>query len=118
MATIAKAKLSNSTDGKGILVAATSTPGTAIHTAVSGTGDDNYDEIWLWACNTDSSDRKLTIEFGGTTTGLIDEVTIGAEQGYILVVPGLILQNAAAVAAFASVTNVVNLVGFVNKIRA
>jgi len=118
MATFSKAKLSSSTDGKGILVVATSTPGTAVHTAVTGTGDDNFDEVWLWAVNTDTSARKLTVEFGGTSAGFIDEVTIGPEEGYVLVVPGLVLQNAAAVAAFASVANVINVIGFVNKIRA
>jgi len=118
MATFAKSKLSGSTDGKGILVVATATPGTAIHTAVTGTGDDNFDELWLWAVNTDTSARKLTLELGGTTVGFLDEVSLGPEEGLILVCPGIILQNAAAVAAFASVASVVNLHGFVNKIRA
>jgi hypothetical protein len=117
MATITKAKLSGSTDGKGILVAASTTPGTAIHTATALTGD-NWDEVWLWAVNTDSADRKLTLELGGTTAGFIDEVTIPTEGGYILVVPGFIFQNAAALAAFAAAGSVVNIIGFVNQIRA
>ena len=37
MATFTKKKLSGSTDGKPIAVAATATPGTLIHTAVTGT---------------------------------------------------------------------------------
>ena len=117
MATVSKDKLSGSTDGKGILVIATSTPGTAVHTAVAGTGADNYDELWLWAMNTDTVARKLNLELGGTTVGFIDEVTIQPESGFVLVVPGFVLQNAAAIAAFASVASVVNLHGFINKIR-
>ncbi len=39
MATFSKTKLSGSTDGKQIKVVATSTPGTTIHTGVSGTTD-------------------------------------------------------------------------------
>ena len=116
MATAVKRKLSGSTDGKGILVAATSTPGTAIHTAVAGTTAGTFDEIWLWATNTDTTDRKLTVEFAGTTAGFLVEVTIPAESGPFLVVPGWILQNEGAVAAFAAQTNVVNIHGYVNSI--
>jgi len=118
MATFSKSKLSGSTDGKGVLVVAAATPGTVIHTAGAVTGDDNFDEVWLWAMNTDAADRKLTLEIGGTTVGFLDEQTITTEGGFVLVVPGLILQNAAVLAAFASVANVINLHGFVNKIRA
>jgi len=37
MATVVKRKLSSSTDGRAIKIAAVETPGTAIHTAVAGT---------------------------------------------------------------------------------
>tara|TARA_R100001086_G_C11642812_1_gene205005 strand:+ start:172 stop:525 length:354 start_codon:yes stop_codon:yes gene_type:complete len=117
MATYAKQKLSDSTNGRNIKVAATATAGTAIHTAVAGASD--LDEIWLYACNTDSTDRKLTIEFGGTTApdDLI-EVTITAEAGWVLVCPGLLLQGGTLVKAFAASANVVNVNGFVNRITA
>jgi hypothetical protein len=116
---LSKAALSGSTDGRGIKVVATSTPGTLIHTAAAVDGDDNYDEIWLWAVNSDSSDRKLTLEFGGTTApdDLIER-TITLEAGLFLVCPGLVLQNSLAVRAFAAAANVVMLHGFINKIRA
>jgi hypothetical protein len=114
---ITKDKLSGSTDGQGILVAATATPGTLIHTAVTGTGADNFDEVWLWAMNTDATARKLTIEYGGAAAGDLIEKTIAAEDGLVLVMPGFVLQNAKVVRAFAALTNVVALMGFVNKIR-
>lgn len=116
MALFSKVKLSGSTDGKGILVAATATPGTPIHTAVAGTA--NWDEIYLYAMNTHTADVELTIEWGGTGAGDRITQTIALKTGSILVVPGLILQNGQAVAAFASVTNVVNIMGFVNRITA
>jgi hypothetical protein len=115
MVTATKRKLSGSTDGKPILIAATSTPGTAIHTAVSGTTAGTYDEIWLWVHNTSASIVQLTIEFGGATApdqNIIMSVT--ARQGLYLAVPGLILQNAATVKAFAATTNVITVTGFVN----
>ena len=61
MATYSKQLLSAGTNGKNIKVVATASAGTTIHTAVSGTS--NLDELWLFAMNTDSSDRKLTIEY-------------------------------------------------------
>ena len=115
MATYSKELLSGGTNGKNIKVAATATAGTTIHTAVSGTS--NKDEIWLYACNTDSTDRKLTIEYGGATSpDELTEITITAEAGWVLVCPGLLLQNGLVVKAFAAAANVVNINGFVNRI--
>lgn len=112
-ATFSKVKLSGSTDGRAIKVAATATPGTTIHTAHATA----LDEVWLYAFNTDTTDRKLTIEFGGTTSpDDTIEVTIPAESGLVLVVPGLILTNSAVVKAFAASANLVNIVGYVNRI--
>ena len=65
MATYSKELLSGSTNGLGILVVATSTAGTLIHTAVSGTTD--LEEIWLYAVNAHSADIKLTLEWGEAT---------------------------------------------------
>ena len=116
MATAVKRKLSGSTDGMGIKIAATSTPGTAIHTALSETMDGSYDEIWLWAMNFHTEDVLLTIEFGNATTPDHSiQVTIPFQSGLVPVVPGLILQNAKAVSAFAAVADVVTLSGFVNR---
>ena len=117
MATYSKQLLSSGTNGKNIKVVATATAGTDIHTAVSGTSD--MDEVWLYACNTDGSDRKLTLEFGGTTSpDDLVEVTIGAEAGWVLVCPGILLQNGLVVKAFAAAPNVVVINGYVNRITA
>jgi len=113
-----KAKLSGSTDAKGIKVAATATPGTTVHTAVSGTTANTFDELWLWCVNTSASPVKLTIEWGETTApdGNI-ELTIPAESGLYQVIPGFILQNSLLVRAFAATTNVLVMHGYVNEIR-
>ncbi|MCL4712167.1 MAG: hypothetical protein KJZ73_13070 [Pseudorhodoplanes sp.] len=115
MATYSKVKLSGGTDGKNIKVVQTATAGTTIHTAHAS----DLDEIWLWAINTDSSDRKLTIEFGGTSApdDLI-EMTIPAEDGPYLIVPGFLLTNSSVVRAFAASANVVLINGYVNRITA
>ena len=115
MASYSKQLLSGSTNGKAIKVAATSSAGTTIHTAVSGTS--SIDEVWLYATNTSSSDVKLTVEWGGTTSpdDLI-EATITAEAGLTLIAPGIPLQNSLVVKAFAGTTNVVTIHGYVNRI--
>ena len=117
MAVFEKRILSGSTNGRPILVVATATAGTLMHTAVAGTTD--IDEIWLYAVNSDTTDRKLTLEWGGVTVpnDLIEE-TVPAEGGLFLVAPGLLLQNGLIVRAFAATANVVTIHGFVNRIDA
>lgn len=113
MTTLSKVLLSGSTDGKAVVVAATSTPGTTVHTAHAT----STDEVWLWAQNTDTTARKLTVEFGGTSApdNLI-EVTIPPEGGLVLVCPGLPLTNSLVVKAFAATASVVTIYGYVNRI--
>lgn len=113
MATITKQFLSDSTTGRGIKVAATSSAGTDIHTAIAGTTD--IDEIWLWASNTDTSAIVLTIEFGGTTAVDDNIVVTVAASSTELVCPGLIIQNGIDVAAFAGTANKISIFGYVNR---
>ena len=117
MATIVKRKLSGSTDGKPIKVAATGTTGTTVHTAVAGTTAGTFDEIWLYAYNGHTGNVVLTIEFGGVSVP--DQnivVTVTSKSGLMLVVPGLLLQNGMVVTAFAATANVITISGFVNSI--
>jgi hypothetical protein len=115
MATFTKAILSGSTSGKGVQVVATATAGTLIHTAVAG--GSALDEIWLYAVNTSSSSVKLTIEFGGASAPADNiEVTVLPEAGLVTVLPGLLLNGALTVKAFAGTASVITIHGFVNKI--
>jgi len=119
MATYSKNHLSGSTGGQPIKVAATSSAGTTIHS--TGTSSADIDEIWIYANNSSGSDEKLTIEYGGTTypDNLI-ELTISAESGLVLVIPGLTLSgdgsSARTVSAFSQNINVINITGYVNRI--
>lgn len=111
-----KRKLSGSTDGRGIKVGATSTPGTLVHTALSSVAANEWDEVFIKAVNTSASPVKLTLEWGGTTSpDDLVEVTIPAESGFTEVIPGHVLQNGAVVRAFADTTNVLVLHGYVNR---
>lgn len=119
MATFSKVLLSGSTQGRGIKVVQTATPGTTIH--ATGTSSTIIDEVWLYAINTSGSSVKLTIEYGGTTSpDDTIEVGITAESGLALIAPGLILTGTGAAAntirAFAGTANVVSIFGYVNRI--
>lgn len=118
MATFTKTILSGSTDGRGVLVAATASSGTTIHTG--STTSTTIDEVWLYAQNTSTSAVKLTVQWGGTTSPNDDiELTVQPEAGLVTVAPGLLIRgNATAlvVRAFAGTANVITIHGFVNRI--
>jgi hypothetical protein len=119
MATFSKIVLSGSTDGRMIKVAQTATAGTTIHTG-SDTAT-TFDEIWLYAVNSDTTARKLTIEWGDVDSpdDLI-EFTVPAESGLYLIA-GLVIKGNATplvVRAFCATADVVNIAGFVNRITA
>jgi hypothetical protein len=119
MATFSKVKLSGSTDGKAIKVAATASTGTTIH--ATGTSSSIIDEVWLYAYNSSASAVVLTIQFGGTTSVDNDiKLSIPPTSGLTLVVPGLILTGTGSAAntvyAYAATTNVITVSGYVNRI--
>lgn len=110
-----KRKLSASTDGRGIKVAATASPGTLVHTALTSTAANEWDAVWLRAVNTSGAAVKLTIEWGGTTADDQVEITIPGEAGFTEVIAGHVLQNAAEVRVFAATASVIIIHGFVNR---
>ena len=110
--------LSASTNGRAILVAATSSPGTIIHTGPSSSSV--FHEIWLYASNPDTTQRTLTIEWGGTTNP--DDRTIlyvPSQSGLTLVSPGLLLKGNASpliIRAYADTASKITISGYVNEI--
>jgi hypothetical protein len=119
MATFAKFHLEHSTGGQPILVAATASAGTSVHSTPDSSTV--IDEVWLYATNTSSSAVTLTVEYGGTTNPNNRIIlSIPAQAGLTLVLPGLILSGTGTtprvVRAFASSANVVTVSGYVNRI--
>lgn len=119
MAVYDKVLLSQSTNGRPIKVTATSTPGTSIH--ATGVSSSIIDEIWLYAVNTSTTDVLLTVEYGGTTNP--DDriqITVPGQSGLFLVLPGTVLTGTGSAAntvrAYAGTANVINIVGYVNRI--
>ena len=117
MATYSRLLLSGSTNGRNIPVAATATPGTTIHTAVSGTA--SFDEVYAWAANVTGAPVTLTVQWGGTTDPgdhLVKSYTIPAYSPPVPIVTGQVLNNGLLFRAFCSVASAINISGFVNRI--
>ena len=119
MATFSKVLLSGSTGGRPIKVAATATAGTLVH--ATGTSATVLDEVWLYAHNSSAAAVNLTVEFGGVTSpDDLVKLEIPGGEGLTLISPGLVLAGdggaARNVRAFAGTTNVLTLLGYVNRI--
>lgn len=119
MATYSKVVLSASTNGRPIKVTATSSTGTTIH--ATGTSSSIVDEVWLYAVNTSASDVLTTVEYGGTTNP--DDriqISVPAQSGLFMLTPGLVLTGTGSAAntirVYAASANVINIVGYVNRI--
>jgi len=119
MATFSRVLLSGSTSGAPIPVAATATPGTLLHTAV--TGATSFDEVYLWASNVTAATATLTIEWGGVTDpgSLITKaLDIPANSGPTLIAAGQSINGGLAIRAFSGTASAINITGHVNRITA
>lgn len=117
MATYSRVNLSGSTNGKPIPVAATATPGTTLHTALSGTS--GFDELYLWASNVTATTATLTVEWGGVTdpgNHLVKGYSIPGNSGPVPIAVGQVMQNSLVVAAFSGTGSAINITGYVNRI--
>lgn len=106
--------LSGSTHGRGIKVVATATAGTTIHTGQASTG--LVDVVTLYAYNSDTTTRTLTLEWGGVTAP-DDNIVMDIPpkgSGLTPVVIDLPIRNGLVVRAFCETASVVVLYGFVN----
>tara|TARA_Y100000310_G_C20088591_1_gene537181 strand:- start:52 stop:396 length:345 start_codon:yes stop_codon:yes gene_type:complete len=112
MATISKQFLAGA-NGTGIKIVQTTSAGTLIHTAIAGATD--IDEIWIWACNTDTSALTLTLEWGSADVDDNIKMVIQPSET-VLVVPGLILQNGLTVRGFCATANKINCFGYANRL--
>jgi len=118
VATYSRVLLSGSTNGRAVIVVATATPGTAVHTAIAGTT--SFDEVYLWASNVTAAAATLTIEWGGVTDPgdhMVKALTIPANSPPIPIATGQVLNNALLIKAFSGTASAINLTGYVNRIQ-
>lgn len=112
-----KRVLSQSTNGRALSVTGTSATGSLIHTSV--TGANAWDEVYLWAVNTATVDKQVTIEWAGSTgqAGQPVALNVPSRSGPNLVIPGWPLGGGRRIRAFAATASVVTIHGFVNRIE-
>jgi hypothetical protein len=104
--------LSGSTHGRGIKVAAVATAGTTIHTGQASTT--LTDVVTLYASNSDTATRRITFEWGGTTSVSDNMFFDIPPKSTVLVVADLIIRNSLVIGCFCDTANVVSIFGFVN----
>jgi hypothetical protein len=102
--------------------------GFALTATTSGTADTIHvsdsaakDEIYIYCCNTNASDLDVTFQTSSAqlspTVTEICTKTIPAKSGLIVAIPGLILNGAYALEAYApSNPGSINIFGYVNRI--
>jgi len=118
MATYSRILLSGSTSGLPVIVVATATPGTLLHTAVSGATA--FDEIYAWASNVTGASATLTVEWGGVSdpgSHMVKAVSIPANSPPIPIATGQVLNGGLICRAFSGTASAINVIGFVNRIQ-
>ncbi len=105
--------LSGSIAGKPVALAATTSPGTLLHTATSTANQ--LDICWIYVQNNHTATVALTIQYGGLTIAEQISMAIPFKEGLVLVIPGLPLGGGAEIRAFADVASVLSVVGLVNR---
>lgn len=109
-----KALLSGSTDGLPISVG---TVATVVHTAIAGSIA--FDELYVYAVNTDVADHTLTLVYdtGGAVRALCMTLTIPANSPPTPILTGKLIQNGHVLNATADVAGAINCIGWVNRIQ-
>lgn len=118
MSTYSKEMLSGATDGRGIKVVATAIgSGTTIHTCGGASTATKPDLVTLYAMNSDTAQRILTLGWGGTTSpdDLI-VMTLQPNDGLVPITYQLYLRNSLIVKAACDAANKVILFGHVDRI--
>jgi len=108
------AHLTEGPNGAPVLIADTTSPGTVIHTH---DGENVLDRVWLYANNTDSVTRTLTIELAGTG-GAANNIVVDVlpRDGLALALPGVPISGGAAIRAYCPTADVVSVVGYVEDL--
>lgn len=105
--------LSESTNFLPINIAATTSGSAAL---LHSSDETNYDEIWLDVYNYGNTDAILTLCLGGTAAHQLVPTPVPAGRGIIPLLRGYPFKSGVDISAFASVTNMVAVLGRVNRI--
>lgn len=105
-----------STDGVGVSIVATTSPGTTLHTATSGT--DYWDYVKVWLVNTDTVTRTVYVQWGGTAAKDAIPIDVAPGIGPVAVFEDFRpLRNGLLIRAYCATTAVVTAHGEVHTYR-
>lgn len=113
MATIVRIPLSVSNNGQPVNIAKTATAGNPVHSAAGGS---TIDYITLRASNQSSASAVLTLEIGGAGDSYTKKVEIPGHCGDVTVLDRKPLGSSLVLAAFATMSSVINLDGWVDRV--
>jgi hypothetical protein len=106
---------SSSTNGQPVVIDATSSPGTLIHTFATATSA--IEDVFVDATNTATTDRILTIEFGATGEAREIKATIPALTSPYRMISGARIQGGSGLTmrAYATATGALRVFGGLNR---
>lgn len=111
MASISRRILSGSTNGRPIAVTATTSPGTTLNVASATT----INMVTIAAKNTATVARTFTIEWGSTSTSSHIIGVVPPQDGLYMLVDNMpISGTTATIAAFATATSGLDILGYVD----
>lgn len=118
MQTVTPMVLSGSTNGLPIPVAATATPGTLIHTAVTNVTGNEVDEVFLTVANVTGTAALLTLEWGGVSDPAnmaTKQLSIPPNSPQVEIMVGQRIKAGLVIRAFCPTTNALNIMGNVDR---
>jgi len=118
MATISRDHLSGCTNGIPVGLAIDSSTFTTIHSITTTTAD--FEEVWIWLANINTTAEIVTLTFGGTSANNKVMVEVPAEST-VLAVPGWTFQGASGpntITGASTTADKVNVHGYINLIDA
>jgi hypothetical protein len=105
--------LSESVNFLPINISATSSGTATLLHEVDGT---NYDEVWLDAYNYGNTDAIITLCLGGTAAHQLVPIPVPAGRGIIPILRGSSFNGGIDISAYASITNMIAVLGRINRI--
>jgi len=121
MGTIVNVKLSGSSDNEPIGITSTTSSGaTTIHTASGSSGDNSFDEVYLWANNGSTGSINCILEVGDTLAAHNIIVTVTSKAQPVMILPGKQIEKGLVIKGWKSTAALtpLNVFGNCNRISS
>lgn len=96
-------------DGMQIGLTTTASPGTVLHSGTESSSGEVWDVITIEACNIDTTNRVLTVAWGGVATKDLVMFTLAPREGRVPIIIKGRLKRGLPVSAWASAADKINV---------